>query len=97
MTAARTGNPDAVKALLAHGADVNAREASEGTDGAHVGGGREQRGGDPRAGRGRRRHPRHVRPGTFTPFLFAVRGGHIDAARALLDAGADVNERCPTA
>ena len=29
----------------------------------------------------------------FTPLLFAVRGGHIGATRALLDAGADVNER----
>ena len=29
----------------------------------------------------------------FTPLLFAVRGGHLDATRALLDAGADVNER----
>ena len=33
--------------------------------------------------------------GVFTPFLFAVRGGQIDAARALLDAGADVNETLP--
>ena len=31
----------------------------------------------------------------FTPLLFAVRGGHLDATRALLDAGADVNERLP--
>jgi mono/diheme cytochrome c family protein len=27
--------------------------------------------------------------------LFAVRGGHLDSTRALLDAGADVNERMP--
>ena len=31
----------------------------------------------------------------FTPYLFAVRGGHIDAARVLLEAGADVNETLP--
>jgi ankyrin repeat protein len=31
----------------------------------------------------------------FTAYLFAVRGGHIDAARVLLDAGADVNDRLP--
>ena len=31
--------------------------------------------------------------GMFTPFLFAVRGGHLDASRALLDAGVDVNQR----
>jgi len=31
----------------------------------------------------------------FTPFLFAVRGGHVDAARLLLDAGSDVNDKGP--
>jgi mono/diheme cytochrome c family protein len=31
----------------------------------------------------------------FTPLLFAVRGGHLESTRALLDAGADVNERMP--
>ena len=31
----------------------------------------------------------------FTPYLFAVRGGHIAAAQALLDAGTDVNETLP--
>ena len=30
--------------------------------------------------------------GAFTPFLFAVRGGHLDSSRALLDAGVDVNQ-----
>jgi ankyrin repeat protein len=29
---------------------------------------------------------------SFSAFLFAVRGGHMDAARALLEAGADVND-----
>jgi ankyrin repeat protein len=31
----------------------------------------------------------------FTPFLFAVRGGYIEAANALLDAGANVNDVGP--
>jgi len=31
----------------------------------------------------------------FTPLLFAVRGSQLDATRALLEAGADVNERLP--
>ena len=31
----------------------------------------------------------------FTPLVFAVRAGHLGSTRALLDAGADVNERLP--
>src|SRR6185295_19849133 len=30
--------------------------------------------------------------GAFSAYLFAARAGHVDAARVLLDAGADVNE-----
>ena len=37
-------------------------------------------------------HARSKGEGGFTPLLFAVRAGHIDAARVLLAAGADVNE-----
>jgi ankyrin repeat protein/mono/diheme cytochrome c family protein len=33
--------------------------------------------------------------GSFTPFLFAVRGGHIEAAGELLEAGVDVNQSLP--
>ncbi len=33
--------------------------------------------------------------GGLTPLLFAARQGHIDAATALLDAGADVNQVSP--
>jgi ankyrin repeat protein len=35
-------------------------------------------------------------PTGFTSFLFAVRSGSVDAVRALLDAGADVNQELPT-
>lgn len=38
------------------------------------------------------------RPGridAYTPLLFAVRAGHIDAVRALLDGGANVNDTAP--
>jgi uncharacterized protein len=31
----------------------------------------------------------------FTPFMFAIRAGHIPAAKLLLDAGVDVNEKLP--
>jgi ankyrin repeat protein len=33
--------------------------------------------------------------GSFSPYLFAVRGGHLETSRVLLDAGADVNEAMP--
>jgi ankyrin repeat protein len=33
--------------------------------------------------------------GSFTPLLFAVRGGHIDCVKILLGSGADVNESLP--
>jgi ankyrin repeat protein len=33
--------------------------------------------------------------GAFSPYLFAARAGHIAAARALLDAGVDINEQMP--
>ena len=42
----------------------------------------------PAAGRGGGR----ASSGDFTPFLFAVRGGHIDVVKVLLAAGADPNE-----
>lgn len=90
MTAARTGKLGAVKELIAHGAEVGARErkgqtalmwaAAEG----HV----EvvqtliKAGADLRA---------RLESG-FTPLLFAVREGRIDVVRVLLEAGADVNE-----
>ena len=44
MTAARTGNVGAVKALLASWSDRQCTRELEGADGAHVGGGQQQRG-----------------------------------------------------
>ncbi|HET8549629.1 MAG TPA: ankyrin repeat domain-containing protein, partial [Bryobacteraceae bacterium] len=91
MTAARTGNVDAVKILLAHSANVNAREerrgqtalmwaAAEGhTDVVEA---LIQSGADIRASV----------PSGYTPLLFAVREGRIGAVKALLKAGATVNE-----
>ena len=91
MTAARTGKVEAVKALLAHGADVNAKESRRGQTAlmwAAAEGNVEvvealiQAGAD-----------LHARLDSgFTPFLFAVREGRIGVVRALLKAGADVNE-----
>ena len=106
MTAARTGSPDIVRALLARGADPNARErlrgqtalmwAAAGNNAAviHVlaeqGADLHARTDNPSRSPGR---TFSSTPATgFTPLLFAVRGGHLDAVRALLDAGADVND-----
>jgi len=92
MLAASSGNTDAVKALLAAGANLNARtghapppppvDTAATAASALVtnfGGGRSLFSADTPTG--------------FTPFLFAVRAGHIDTVKALLDAGADVNDK----
>ncbi len=85
MTAALTGKVDAVKLLLAHGAKVNLKEpwkgqtalmwaASEGnTDAAGM---LIEFGAEVNA----------KSNSGFTPFLFAVRNGHIDAAKVLAGA-----------
>jgi ankyrin repeat protein len=91
MTAARAGSVENVKALVAHGADVNGRErgrnqtalmwaAAEGH--ANVVKALVEMGADVKAA---------SRSG-FTALLFAAREGQIGAARALLDAGASVDE-----
>ena len=107
MTAARTGAVEAVRVLLDSGADVNAAErwrgqtalmwaAAEGhaavvrelvAHGAAVAA-RSRAAGDGAAAGGER-------PGGFSAFLFAVRNGHLEAARALADAGADLNDAAP--
>jgi ankyrin repeat protein len=90
MTAARTGRLGPVKALLARGADVNARErrgqtalmwaADEGH--AAVVQALLQAGADFRT----------PLASGFTPLLFAVREGRIEVVKILVAAGADVNE-----
>jgi ankyrin repeat protein len=78
MWAAGRDNVDAVSLLIEFGADRNARTKNT----PRVSGGGA-------AGLNRLRNE----PTSFSAFLFAVRGGHIGAARALLDAGADANDK----
>ncbi|HEY2380499.1 MAG TPA: ankyrin repeat domain-containing protein [Terriglobia bacterium] len=95
MLAADTGNAEIVRALLARGADVHARtrtgatpepklpcidKAGCGSHGVGI-----IRGGLPDQGY------RAPIPGDMTPLMYAAREGHLDAAKALIEAGADVN------
>ena len=107
MTAARAGPPDAVRLLLRAGANPNARDDLSGQTAvmwaaarnnapavhalAELGGDLHVRtaGPTPPPSRSYFRSPP---PTSFTALLFAVRAGAIDAVRALLDAGADVND-----
>lgn len=95
MTAARTGVVDAVKALLAAGARVDAKETTRGQTAlmwaaaeGHV---------DTLAmllAHGADLHARST--AGWTPWLFAVREGRFDAVRALLDAGAKIEDVVPS-
>lgn len=80
MWAASEGHADVIAALSEAGADL--RATSRPPASMEATDTRKPRGGTPRAD-------------VFTPLMFAVRAGHIDAARALVRAGADVNETLP--
>jgi uncharacterized protein len=96
MLAAETGQADMIRSLLERGADIRARtrigatpdrkmpcidKAGCGSHGVGI-----IRGGLPEQGY------QPPIPGDMTPLMYAAREGHLDAAKALLDAGADVNE-----
>jgi ankyrin repeat protein len=108
MTAARAGNPDAVRALAEAGADINAKDergqtalmwAAARNNAAAIkalldsGADLNVRTNNPTAGGGRGNSVfNSPAPTSFTALLFAVRSGSVDAVRALLDGGADVND-----
>lgn len=108
LTAARTGKVDALRVLLARGAHVNASDkrgqtplmwaAARNNAGAvrmlvEAGADLKPRTNNSPTGRAAQMTVFLSPPPTgFTAFLFAVRAGSLDAARALLDAGADVND-----
>jgi ankyrin repeat protein len=92
MTASFAGNADAVKALLAGGANVNAAETAKGQTALMWA-----------VSEGHRDVVRALvdygadvnarSTGQFTPLLFAARGGDIELARLLLAAGADIDAK----
>ena len=77
MWAADMGNAEAISVLLEAGGQLDARTSP--AEARSTGGYRSPFAGTSATG--------------FTSLLFAVRAGHVDAVRALLDAGADVNDR----
>jgi uncharacterized protein len=94
MTAARTGTLEAVKALVAHRANVDLKD--------------DRRGQTALMWAAAEGHAPVVQalieadadfktrlPSGFTPLLFAVREGRLDVVRVLLKAGADVNDMIP--
>ena len=106
MTAARTGTPETVRTLLSYGANPNRRETTRGQTalmwaaannnaaaiqllaehGADI---------DAKTDNPSRRADSpfaYAPPTGFSPLMFAVRAGHIEATRALLDAGADIDD-----
>ncbi len=93
MWAVRANNLKAVKLLLDHGANVNAKTRSgelparrpPGAGGGSHGAGI-VRGGWPDRGY------QTEAPGAMSALMYAARDGHLEIARALLDAKADVNQ-----
>ena len=93
MAAARGGYAPVVKLLIEHGAKVNAQTRtgptpkfatpanSKASRGAGI-----QRGGWPDRG------IREPIPGAKTPLLYAAREGHVEVARLLIDAGANIEQ-----
>src|SRR5262249_23054961 len=89
LRCAGTGNVDAVKSLLAHGADINAPERAGQTalmwaiEEHHADVARLliEHGADVNA----------LSHAGFTPLLFAARQGDVESARLLLEKGANVN------
>jgi ankyrin repeat protein len=94
MTAARTGSAGVIRALLAYGADANARESWRGQT-ALMWAAIENNAGAVRALVDGGADVGLRSKGGFTALLFAVRAGRIEAVRALLESGANVNEAMP--
>jgi ankyrin repeat protein len=84
MWAANQGNPGVIRALAAHGADLQARSHGPGEPAKRLPPGKRPY---------QRDLTRTSRVDAFTPLLFAVRAGRLDAVRTLIELGANVNDR----
>jgi uncharacterized protein len=94
MVAARTGNVAIVNSLLAHGANVNAKESAHAQT-ALMWAVAEKH---PEAAKLLIEHGADVHAHSasgFTPLLFAAQQGDVESARTLLEAGANVNDAAP--
>ena len=85
MWAAAEGNAGVISVLLQAGADIHARSTGPASSATSTGS----------TGVVFRDYSRRGRIDAFTPLLFAVRAGHLDAVRTLLENGANVNDRAP--
>ena len=83
MWAAAEGHTAALRELIDRGADVHARSGHASAASGQTAGA------DAGAADGA------APPQGFSALLFAVQGGHLDAAAVLADAGADVDDRAP--
>jgi ankyrin repeat protein len=92
MWAAAENNVAAIKVLVEAGADIKAR-TSEGA--APAAGARSSTGGGVFSGATGAAAPAGARGPSFTALLFAVQLGQLEATRALLQAGASVNDALP--
>ena len=90
MTCARTGNVDAVKSLLAHGANVNQKGSRQGQT-ALMWAVSEKHHAIQQLLIERKADVNARSASGFTPLLFAAREGDLDSVRVLLAGGANVN------
>jgi ankyrin repeat protein len=95
MTAARTGKVEALKVLVARGADIRAHEPSKGQTALMWAAAENNAAAVKALVEAGADIQERSRSGSFTPFLFAVRAGHIETSRMLLDLGAKIDDALP--